>query len=238
MLMTKRPPIARETAATSSAVSEASRTNPFATRYTRPGAIEFVFVDGQSAASLVEKLRQQSWWGAILGPHGAGKSTLLETLEPALAEAGRQIVHFSLHDNERSLPVHASDAASWSDATQVVVDGYEQLSWWGRLRLKSLCRRRGAGLLVTAHAPVDLPELYQVQPSLEATRQVVAELLRVVTQRTAAEAAESNQPLRADVITPDDVAVHFDIHHGNVRETLFALFDLYRQRTANSQPGP
>jgi hypothetical protein len=146
-------------------------------------------------------------------------------------------VHFSLHDNERSLPLHASDAASWSDATQVVVDGYEQLSWWGRLRLKSLCRRRGAGLLVTAHAAVDLPVLYHVQPTLEATQQVVAALLEKVAEQSATEAAESNQPLLADVITPGDVAVHFDIHHGNVRETLFALFDLYRQRTESSRLG-
>src|SRR6185436_15899767 len=78
--------------------------NPFATCWTRPGAIPFKFRDGQSADNLVAKLAAQKWYGAIIGPHGCGKSTLLETLKPALVAAGRTIYSISLHDRQPWLP--------------------------------------------------------------------------------------------------------------------------------------
>ena len=55
-------------------------TNPFATCWTRPGAMAFQFPPGESAERLVAKLAAVGWWGEIVGPHGSGKSTLLETL--------------------------------------------------------------------------------------------------------------------------------------------------------------
>src|ERR1041384_613638 len=42
----------------------------------------------------------------------------------------------------------------------VVVDGYEQLGWWARRRLKGVCRRAGWGVLVTAHDAAGLPGVY------------------------------------------------------------------------------
>src|SRR3989442_1545921 len=45
--------------------------NPFSTRFIRPGVIPFVFADGQSPETLVEQLRQHHWWGQIIGPHGS-----------------------------------------------------------------------------------------------------------------------------------------------------------------------
>ena len=58
-------------------------TNPFATCWTRPGAIAFHFPPGESAEQLVARLAADNWRGEIVGPHGSGKSTLLETLEAA-----------------------------------------------------------------------------------------------------------------------------------------------------------
>lgn len=215
--------------------------NPFATRYTRPGAVEYLFPPGESADTLAAKLAKQHWWGAIIGPHGAGKSTLLHTLEPALEVAGRQPVLHTLHQDQRTLSIDRSTAAAWNASTQVIVDGYEQLSWWGRWRLKSLCRKRGTGLLVTAHAPVDLPVFYRVEPSLETAQQVVETLLdrsldpvSVRPGRNMAEPAQPNQPGVGSVISRDDVAAAFARQHGNVREALFELHDLYRRRTAAS----
>jgi hypothetical protein len=73
-------------------------TNPFATRWTRPGAIPFVFADGGTMLDLVARLQANEWRGAIVGPHGSGKSTLLAALVPAIAATGRRAVVIRLHD--------------------------------------------------------------------------------------------------------------------------------------------
>jgi hypothetical protein len=78
--------------------------NPFATCWTRPGALPFHFPHGIDADQLIAKLAGQSWRGAIIGPHGSGKSTLLETLKPALAAAGRSAIQITLRDGQRHLP--------------------------------------------------------------------------------------------------------------------------------------
>src|SRR5262245_49587973 len=71
--------------------------NPFSTRFIRPGAIPFIFSAGESAESLVDHLRVNNWRGQIIGPHGSGKSTLLAALLPALQAAGRTVACVSLH---------------------------------------------------------------------------------------------------------------------------------------------
>jgi hypothetical protein len=46
--------------------------NPFATCWTRPGALPFRFTNRGTAEQLVAKLATQNWRGAIVGPHGSG----------------------------------------------------------------------------------------------------------------------------------------------------------------------
>ena len=188
--------------------------NPFATRFTRPGALAYLFPTGDSADSLLEKLRQSNWQGEIIGPHGSGKSTLLAELMPRLAAAGRNVAHVALHQGEHSLPISRRAAAGWNDNTQIIVDGYEQLSWWSKRRLLAQVKSRGAGLLITAHEPAGLPKLLCTEPSLTLARQIVARLL----------------PQGDQTITDDDVARAFAGHPMNLREMLFSLYDLYRQR--------
>jgi energy-coupling factor transporter ATP-binding protein EcfA2 len=221
-------------------MSEIIGSNPFATRYIKPGALSFLFPPGQSAAALVEKLAQQRWWGAIVGPHGAGKSTLLHALEGELMRAGRQCVRFRLKQNERSLPLSEAGVGSWNSTTQVVVDGYEQVGWWVRWRLKSLCRRRGAGLLVTAHTPVAIAELCRIAPTAEVAQQVVTRLLADAHERqsvaspSASTAEEPTNAHTGPLITGGEVAAAFARNQGNLRETLFELHDVYRNRMARS----
>jgi hypothetical protein len=95
-----------------------------------------------------------------------------------------------------------------------VLDGYEQLSWWWRRRVQALVRRRGAGLLVTAHQPLGLPLLAQTQQSESLAQDIVAGLL----------AGKSSAVTRADVTAA------FARTGGNVRETLFALYDIHQSR--------
>lgn len=191
-----------------------SEHNPFSTRFVRPGAIEYLFPQGLSAGGLVDKLRSHSWQGEIVGPHGAGKSTLLATLVPHLMAAERTVVHVALHGGEKALPAALDDWKSWTSQTQVVVDGYEQLSWWSRSKLAWRVKDRGAGLLVTSHAPAGLPTLLQVAPRIEAAEQVVRQL---VTDE--------------GLISSDDIRQAYDACGGNIRETLFRLYDLYEART-------
>ena len=63
------------------------------------------------------------------------------------------------------------------DETQLILDGYERVSWWWRRRFEVLCRKRGAGLLVTAHQPLGLPPLVHTEPTDELAEQIVEKLL-------------------------------------------------------------
>jgi energy-coupling factor transporter ATP-binding protein EcfA2 len=123
--------------------------NPFATCWTRPGAIPFRFGDGQSAAALVSQLAAQNGWGQIIGPHGSGKTTLLATLAPLLEEARRAVT---------------------------IVDGYERLGRIARWRLRRRCRREGVGLLVTSHVSCGLVTLIELAPGRALVDQLVARL--------------------------------------------------------------
>ena len=200
-------------------MNESARSsNPFATRFTRPGAIEFLFPQGDSAQRLIDRLREHAWQGEIVGPHGAGKSTLLATLMEPCKLAGRCVVQFTLHQGETSLP-KTLDWRSWSAATQVIVDGYEQLTWWSRRQLARRVREKQAGLLVTSHAPTGLPTLMVVAPRFEAAQQVVRRLVPDVA-----------------VITSHDIERAFRACDGNIREMLFQLYDLYQSQNPGVHP--
>ena len=205
--------------------------NPFATCWTRPGAIPFRFENGVDAEHLIAKLAAQNWRGAIIGPHGSGKSTLLETLKPALAAAGRNIHSVALRDGQRHLPSDAFAALERIATNRLlIVDGYEQLSHFERLRLAWYCHRRQCGLLVTAHVSVGLPTLITLTPSPGLIEQLVVELC-----------AEVSTPVAMDQVTASHAR-----HGSNVRETFFDLYDHYEQvrrtvrtsvaRTAYSNP--
>jgi hypothetical protein len=187
--------------------------NPFSTRYVRPGALPFEFRPGESAEQLVAALAAQGWRGQIVGAHGTGKSTLLATLLPCLEQRGRSLVKFSLHDGKRRLPIDCDRHRALSPSSVLVIDGYEQLSRWSRLKTRLLCRRRRCGLLVTAHSDIGLPLLYRTVGSFEIARRIVGRL-----QPAGGHIAES------------DVRRACQAHQGDLREALFWLYDLHEQR--------
>jgi hypothetical protein len=190
-------------------------TNPFATRHIRPGALDFLFPPDQSAAGLVEQLRAANWIGQIVGPHGSGKSTLLAALVPALEAAGRTVVSRQIRGQGTGDRGQESGGMDPLDAnTQLIIDGFERLSWWTRRRIESECRRRQAGLLITAHQDLGLPTLFTTPPTLELAQQVVGQLLG---------ASDAT-------ICADDVAAAWTAAQGNLRETLFKLYDVYQAR--------
>ncbi len=195
-------------------------TNPFSTRYVRPGALRFLFEPGIQPESLVARLAARGWRGQILGPHGSGKSTLLAALRTPLARAGQRLCEFALHDRQRRLPFEWLRLASAQRATLIVIDGFEQLNAWNRLLVRWHCRRSGRGLLVTTHRDLGLPTLYETRTSVHLAQCLAAELL------SAQQGALPNEV----------IAQCFAAARGDMRETLFALYDRFEsQRSAAAQ---
>jgi energy-coupling factor transporter ATP-binding protein EcfA2 len=178
------------------------------------------FPKGENGARLVLRLAAQGWRGEIVGPHGSGKSTLLTALLPLVESVGRNVHAVALHDGQRSLPRGwikkslANRVPAEGSPALLVVDGYEQLAPWWRWRLRLRCRRTGAGLLVTAHAPTGLPTIARLAPDLQLVEHLVGEL---------------SQRISTPVSVADIVASHA-CHGSNVREILFDLYDRHEQR--------
>jgi hypothetical protein len=196
-------------------------TNPFATRWVRPGAIPYQFSDGIEADQLVARLRDQKWRGRIVGPHGSGKSTLLATLIAAIEKRGRKVVRITLHDGQRSLPRSFSDSILQAPhAAVIVIDGYEQFGRFARLRLGRICRRRGSGLVISLHtesAARGIPLLFRTHTAQETVEQLIERFL----------------PSHQGIIEHADISACYEAHAGDVRETFFALYDLFERRRKN-----
>lgn len=216
------PPPANEPAA--SEIAQPPSANPFATRHVRPGAIPYLFSDETTLESLVARLAGNEWRGEIIGPHGTGKSTLVAALLPYIERTGRKVVLYRLREGGRRLPAMPRDIRSLAAGDVLVVDGYEQLPRWRQWLLCRQCRRRGIGILATAHAATGLPQLWQTPADLATLERVVDRLL-------------ATQPETRRAITPDDIAAALAAHPSNVREALFTLYDLVevRRRASSAQ---
>lgn len=188
--------------------------NPFDPRRVRPGMLPFRFGDGQTAALIIEALRRNDWNGEIVGARGSGKSSLVCTLLPLLREAGRDVKLFMLRPGESRLCIVGSDLQTWNEATQVAVDGYDQLGGWTRKLLARICGNQGCGLLRTSLEPTASPLLCRTRPTLDLVQAMVRDL-------------QSNGEPR---IVDSDVTRSYEFHRGNVREVLLDLHDLYEQR--------
>jgi len=192
------------------------RTNPFATRWTRPGAIPFQFAGGIVIDELFDQFEANGRRGAIVGPHGTGKSTLVTNMVAALEFSGRRSLVVRLHDGQRKLPVSKAEIDRLGPRSVLVIDGYEQLGWWHRRRVLAHCRRRGCGVLVTSHRDCGLPVLYRTSGNLKTVQRLIEECL----------------PPHRGTISALDIEQAFCRHGGNVRELLFELYDVFEARRA------
>jgi hypothetical protein len=182
--------------------------NPFSTRYTRPGAIAYLFPPGETLDGVLARLFAAAGPCEIIGPHGAGKSTLVATLATAIAHRGHPIL--ILRPKTARLPDDARLIDDLPPGSFVFCDGYEQLGRWARRRLAKSCENRRAKLVVTAHESCGFTRLFDVRPGIEIAKRVVHAVI-----------GERRVP-----ISDDDIENAFAATGGNIRETLFALYDV------------
>ncbi len=213
-------------------------TNPFATRFVRPGSIGYCFGDLESCphtidplASLVDRI-SQTRFASIVGPHGTGKSTLVQSLLPRLGASFQVLETIQLHSPMRRgrLARFGQQRTNWkrfsevlrrqpsgddSDpSTLLVVDGFEQLSNAAQKQTMRIARRRGHALLITTHCQMDsFATVHRTQ--------VNADILQRLTNDLVADSEPSIRKVVQREMTSRNLA---EIE--NVRDFWFELYDL------------
>src|SRR5262245_29398629 len=120
--------------------SPAIASNPFSTRFIRPGAIPFVFPAGVSQPSLLNDFERFGRWCQIIGNHGSGKSTLLHSLRPELERVyGVQWAQVSPDTGRIQWIGSSSKALKRSEPAICVIDGFDRLGWLSRWRVMNAC---------------------------------------------------------------------------------------------------
>lgn len=211
-----------------------NRSNPFCTRFVRPGAIPYRFEsDAVNAADAIVSELTRTNRGAIVGPQGTGKSTLLVTLMPMLREAFAGADLVALHApspqtswiarirHRRTLTRRVlARFRSAAPGGIVVVDGVEQL---GRLGTRAICQiagRRRLAVLVTSHRDV------HGMTTLFRTRLHPGLVSRLTDSLLADSPVVVAEAVRASVVSRNLATVH------DLREFWFELYDVAAERLA------
>jgi len=189
--------------------------NPFVTRFTRPGRIESLDVTGRPVdlGELLDRLRGLGGTAAIVGPHGSGKSTLLAHLAAAIERRGERVPRVRLHSwrHARWVWNAIQDAAAGGT---VCVDSWECLDVASRSVLRLAARVSGCGLLVTSHRASGMPELVRCGTSERLLRAIVRSL-------------PGHDRWHGKLIQEFDIEAAFAMHGGNLRESLYELYDRF-----------
>lgn len=192
--------------------------NPFATRFIRPGRIPPLDPVGRplSVDALASRIPHGGFM-ALVGPHGSGKSNLLAALATHLARDA--VVMQSRVRRTRDVPAILARIAGLPVGAIACIDGWERLGAVGRVAVRVVARCRGCDLVVTAHRPCG--------PVLAHCTTTPSLLARLVVMLGPDDA----------LIGPDEVAAAYERHAGNVREALLELYDLFEQRIRGSAAG-
>lgn len=185
--------------------STSARDNPF--RDECLARLEFRLPGQHTWDSLLARLANVNWCGAIVGPHGSGKTTLIEQLAPRVEQRGFRPRLFRLDAASKMSDKEALLAAvrALRAPDLLLIDGAEQLSTrqWLPLRVAA---ETLSGLVVTVHRSSRLPTLIETETSAALLNELVAEL------------AEFQLP-------PLEATAIFTRHRGNIRDCLRELHD-------------
>jgi len=195
------------------------RSNPFATRYTRPGAIPPLDATGQplDVARLVEDIRRMRGL-SIEGPHGTGKSTLLVAISAAFETAGQLGATVRLRQTRDAVTAIAAVGRAPSGSV-VCLDGWNVLGS-SALLVRLLARLRGVMLVVTSHRATGLPLVVRTSATLALLAAIVARL-----------------PDHGRSIEAADLADALGHHPSDLREALLELYDRFEERTRGGARG-
>lgn len=188
-------------------------TNPFATRFTRPGMLPPLDERGAplDAACLARGLEA----GAVVvieGPHGHGKSTLLAALLAAAHDAGRETTLVRVRTPlDAWKPVAAALLARRGSC--LGCDGWERTPPGTAVLVRWIAALRRLSVVLTAHRPLGLPVLAHCGTSPRLLAELVARL-----------------PGHGGLIGPEDIDDAFARHAGNLREALYDLYDRFERR--------
>ncbi len=185
--------------------------NPFATRFTRPGALPFLFNNGNRLESIVDAFHDCGFVCQIVGQHGSGKTTLTYALEPILRDNFHPIRRFTVRGPRQFESSETlTPTRSPTRIPLLVIDGFEKLPWLHRRLLVKHVRDQRTGLLITTHQPIGgIPVLLQMLPTLETLQRLTCELAPDL------------------VIQKNLLAAIFDNNHGNIRESLMTLYNWF-----------
>jgi energy-coupling factor transporter ATP-binding protein EcfA2 len=192
--------------------------NPFSTRFTRPGRIEPLDGTGRRVDidALLERFHGLGSTAAIVGPHGSGKSTLLTHLAEAIERRGGQSLRIRLHSWRDAFAAWTVIRRSAAGDT-VCIDSWECVGPTTRILLRLAARLSRCGLLVTSHRGAGMPELMRCGTS--------ASLLSAIVRSLPDHACWYKT-----LIDEADIEAAFANHSGNLRESLYELYDRFESR--------
>ena len=192
--------------------------NPFSTRFTRPGMVPPLDASGRplDVVLLAERIHSQGGMFVIEGPHGHGKTTLLVAILAVLRGRGRTTLLVRADSFAAAWGV-VLDIAQARAGTVVGVDGWEQLPPGATAAIRMISRWRRTVIGVTAHRWTGLPVLSRCHTSPDVLAGVVERL-----------------PGHGGRIGRTDILEAFHRHGGNVREALYDLYDRFERRVRRS----
>jgi hypothetical protein len=197
--------------------------NPFSTRFTRPGCIVSLDISGSAVdvGILCDRLECLGGVAAIVGPHGSGKSTLLTQLADEIVRRGGHAPRIRLRSWRDATVVWLAIRRA-PPGTTVCVDSWECLGLPVRVLLRLLANASGCGLLVTTHHAAGLPVLRQCATSSTLLHAIVGRL-------------PDHDRWLGTLIESSDIEEAFVTHRGNLRESLCDLYDRFEARARGEQ---
>ena len=189
-------------------------TNPFSTRFTRPGTVPPLDPTGRPVAiePLVDRLLAGPAAMSITAPHGHGKTSLLVALFQELRRRGTPTILVRVRSLRDAWTATVA-AARAAPGTVLGIDGCDRLPRSANRVVAAVARRRRLRLVITTHREGGLPVLLRCETS-------PALLAALVTRL----------PDHGGRITTGDIDDAFRRHSGDVREAFYDLYDRFERR--------